>query len=66
VLVRASHESENPRRAHSNRSHAIDRKNWDWAEVSRKSFFSPDAKAVAKWRTIWTRSAARVFDGRDR
>ena len=29
--------------------HAIDRKNWDWAEVERNPFFSPDAKAAARW-----------------
>jgi len=40
-------------------SHAIDRKNWDWAEVSRNPFFSPDAKAVAKWADYWTRSASK-------
>src|SRR4028118_633122 len=27
--------------------HAIDRGNWDWAEVSRNPFFCPDAKAAA-------------------
>ncbi len=29
--------------------HAIDRANWDWAEVERNLFFSPDAKAAATW-----------------
>jgi chorismate synthase len=29
--------------------HAIDRANWDWAEVDRNLFFSPDAKAAATW-----------------
>jgi chorismate synthase len=28
-------------------SHAIDRANWDWAEVLRNPFFCPDAKAAA-------------------
>jgi chorismate synthase len=27
--------------------HAIDRANWDWDEVARNPFFSPDAKAAA-------------------
>ncbi len=27
----------------------IDRANWDWAEVDRNPFFSPDAKSVAAW-----------------
>jgi chorismate synthase len=27
--------------------HAIDRGNWDWAEISRNPFFCPDAKAAA-------------------
>ncbi|WP_374310543.1 chorismate synthase [Methylocella sp.] len=27
--------------------HAIDRANWDWAEVDRNPFFCPDAKAAA-------------------
>ena len=29
--------------------HAIDRRTWDWSEVERNAFFSPDAKAVKKW-----------------
>ncbi len=29
--------------------HAIDRNNWDWNEVGNNPFFSPDAKAAAKW-----------------
>jgi len=29
--------------------HAVDRANWDWEEVDRNSFFSPDAKAAAFW-----------------
>jgi len=29
--------------------HAIDRGNWDWDEVDRNPFFSPDAKAAARW-----------------
>ena len=29
--------------------HAIARDNWDWAEVSRNPFFSPDAKAAKSW-----------------
>jgi chorismate synthase len=29
--------------------HAVDRANWDWDEVDRNPFFSPDAKAAARW-----------------
>jgi chorismate synthase len=29
--------------------HGIDRGNWDWAEVDRNPFFSPDAEAAARW-----------------
>jgi len=29
--------------------HAIARDNWDWAEVNRNPFFSPDAKAAESW-----------------
>jgi len=29
--------------------HAIDRARWDWAEVERNPFFSPDAEAAAGW-----------------
>jgi chorismate synthase len=29
--------------------HAIDRSRWDWAEVERNPFFSPDATAAARW-----------------
>ena len=29
--------------------HKIDRTNWDWAEVDRNPFFTPDAKAAAQW-----------------
>ena len=29
--------------------HAIERANWDWDEVDRNPFFSPDAKAAARW-----------------
>ena len=29
--------------------HAIDRSRWDWAEVERNPFFSPDAKAAEHW-----------------
>jgi chorismate synthase len=29
--------------------HAIDRANWDWAEVDRNPFFCPDAKAAPAW-----------------
>ena len=29
--------------------HRIDRANWDWAEVDRNPFFTPDAKAAAKF-----------------
>ncbi len=29
--------------------HAIDRKRWDWKQVDKNPFFSPDAKAAALW-----------------
>ncbi|MDH3581238.1 MAG: chorismate synthase, partial [Hyphomicrobiales bacterium] len=29
--------------------HAIDRANWDWGEVDRNPFFSPDHKCVQAW-----------------
>jgi len=29
--------------------HAIDRKRWDWKQVDKNPFFSPDAKAAAAW-----------------
>ena len=29
--------------------HRIDRASWDWAEVDRNPFFSPDAKAAERW-----------------
>ncbi len=29
--------------------HAIDRSRWDWAEVERNPFFSPDAKTAELW-----------------
>src|SRR5690606_29608159 len=29
--------------------HAINRDNWDWAEVERNPFFCPDAQAAAAW-----------------
>ncbi len=29
--------------------HEIDRANWDWAEVERNPFFSPDAEVAAAW-----------------
>ncbi|MFO0990727.1 MAG: chorismate synthase [Hyphomicrobiales bacterium] len=29
--------------------HVIDRTNWDWAEVDRNPFFTPDARAAAEW-----------------
>lgn len=29
--------------------HAVDRGNWDWEEVDRNPFFSPDAKAAEVW-----------------
>jgi len=29
--------------------HGIDRANWDWDEVDRNPFFSPDAEAAARW-----------------
>jgi chorismate synthase len=32
-------------------AHKIDRGNWDWAEVERNPFWSPDAKAAALWET---------------
>src|SRR5262245_29276784 len=31
--------------------HAIDRGNWDWAEVDRNPFFGPDAKAAQNWES---------------
>jgi chorismate synthase len=31
--------------------HKIDRGNWDWAEVERNPFWSPDAKAAALWES---------------
>ncbi len=31
---------------------AVDRGNWDWAEVDRNPFFSPDAKAVSKFEKL--------------
>jgi chorismate synthase len=30
-------------------SHAIDRKRWDWKQVDKNPFFSPDAKAAETW-----------------
>lgn len=30
---------------------AIDRENWDWAEVERNPFWCPDAKAAKRWET---------------
>ena len=29
--------------------HAIDRANWDWAQVAENPFFAPDAAIVGKW-----------------
>jgi chorismate synthase len=29
--------------------HAVDRANWDWEEVHRNPFFSPDAKSAGRW-----------------
>ena len=29
--------------------HTVDRSRWDWAEVDRNPFFSPDAKAAEMW-----------------
>ena len=29
--------------------HNIDRTNWDWGEVDRNPFFTPDARAAAEW-----------------
>jgi chorismate synthase len=29
--------------------HKIDRGNWDWQEVDRNPFFSPDAETAARW-----------------
>jgi chorismate synthase len=29
--------------------HKVDRANWDWAEVDRNPFFSPDARAAETW-----------------
>ena len=31
--------------------HAIDRGNWDWAEVDRNPFFGPDAKTAQAWES---------------
>ena len=31
--------------------HKIDRANWDWAEIERNPFFSPDARAAGTWAT---------------
>jgi len=31
--------------------HKIDRTHWDWGEVDRNPFFTPDAKAAAHWET---------------
>jgi chorismate synthase len=31
--------------------HTIDRNNWDWAEVDRNPFFSPDAAAAKTWES---------------
>ena len=31
--------------------HRIDRSAWDWAEVARNAFWSPDAKAAALWES---------------
>ena len=31
--------------------HKIDRNAWDWAEVERNAFWSPDAKAAALWES---------------
>jgi chorismate synthase len=31
--------------------HAIDRANWDWAEVENNAFWSPDARAVERWES---------------
>jgi len=31
--------------------HAIDRANWDWAEVQNNPFWSPDPQAVGRWET---------------
>ena len=33
-------------------AHKIDRSRWDWAEVERNPFFSPDAEAAARWATF--------------
>jgi chorismate synthase len=32
--------------------HKIDRARWDWAEVERNPFWSPDAEAAARWATF--------------
>jgi chorismate synthase len=32
--------------------HKVDRKNWDWAEVERNAFWSPDAKIVPVWEAF--------------
>jgi chorismate synthase len=31
--------------------HAIDRTNWDWSQVDKNPFFSPDAKAATFWES---------------
>ncbi|MBM86438.1 MAG: chorismate synthase [Rhodospirillaceae bacterium] len=31
--------------------HAVDRANWDWGEVERNPFWSPDADIVTRWET---------------
>jgi chorismate synthase len=32
--------------------HAIDRARWDWAEIERNPFWSPDAGIVARWESF--------------
>jgi len=32
--------------------HKITRAKWDWAEIDRNPFFSPDAEAAARWATF--------------
>jgi chorismate synthase len=34
--------------------HKIDRKKWDWAQVSQNDFFSPDANAAEQWADYLT------------
>jgi len=33
-------------------AHAVDRANWDWAQLEQNPFFCPDAQAVLAWESI--------------